>query len=63
MKIKEEQMLKELNEKWLDDRIRLEEDLSYEISKCKALSDNLDKMADMVKEKESLVIAKEKEVY
>ncbi|VVC34125.1 Hypothetical protein CINCED_3A005839 [Cinara cedri] len=62
IKIKEEQLLKEFNKKWLDDRKRIEEDLTNEISKCKALAENVDKMADMLKERETIVTAKELEL-
>jgi len=63
MKIKEEQLLKEFNNKWLDDRKRIEEELIHEMSKCKVLSENMDKMADMLKAKEAIVTAKELEVH
>jgi hypothetical protein len=62
LKIKEEQMLKELNKKWLDDRKRIEEELNLEISKCRALTENMDKITDMLVERESIITAKELEV-
>ncbi|XP_025415989.1 shootin-1-like isoform X2 [Sipha flava] len=62
LKIKEEQMLKELNKKWLDDRKRIEEELNLEISKCRALTENMDKITDMLVERESIITAKELEL-
>lgn len=62
MKIKEETLLKEFNIKWSDDRKRIEEELIHKMSKCKVLAENVDKMADMLKEKEAVVTAKELEV-
>lgn len=63
MKIKEEQLLKKFNEKWLQDKKHIEEDLIHEISKCRALAENVEKMADMLKEREAIVTVKELEVY
>lgn len=63
MKIKEEQLLKKFNEKWLQDRKHIEEDLTHEISKCKALAENVEEMADILKEREAIVAVKELEVY
>lgn len=62
MKIKEEQLLKEFNIKWSNDRKRTEEELTHAMSKCKALVENMDEMADMLKEKEATLTAKELEV-
>lgn len=62
MKIKEEQLLKEFNKKWLNDRKRIEEELTHEMSKCKEIAENMDRMADMLKEREAIVTAKELEV-
>lgn len=55
-------MLKELNKKWLDDRKRIEEELTHEVSKCRALTENMDKITDMLVEREAIVTAKELEV-
>jgi len=63
MKVKEEQLLKELNNKWIQDRKYIEEELIHEMSKCKELAENMDKMADMLKEREATVTAKELEVH
>lgn len=62
MKIKEEELFKEFNNKWSEDRKRIEEELTCTVSKCKALTENVDKMADMVVEKDAIVTAKELEV-
>lgn len=63
MKIKEEKLLKEFNFKWSNDRKLIEEELIHKMSKCKALAENVDEMADMLKEKEAIVTAKELEVW
>jgi len=62
MKKKEEDMLKEFNKKWSDDRKCIEQELTHEMSKCKALAENMDQMADMLKEREAIVTARELEV-
>ncbi|XP_026818802.1 RING finger protein PFF0165c-like isoform X1 [Rhopalosiphum maidis] len=62
MKIKEEQLLKEFNNKWSNDRKRIEDELTYAMSKCKALANDLDKMSDMLKERDAIVTAKELEL-
>lgn len=62
MKIKKEKMFEEFNNKWLADRKRIEEDLSYEVSRCKLMTERVDKFADMLKEREAIIMAKELEV-
>jgi len=62
MKTKEEQLLKEFNNKWSNDRKRIEDELTYAMSKCKALAEDLDKMSDTLKERDAIVTAKELEV-
>lgn len=62
MKIKEEQLLKEFNDKWSNDRKHIEEELTYAMSKCKALAKELDEMSDKLKERDAIVTAKELEV-
>lgn len=62
MKLKEEQLLKEFNNKWLHDKKHIEDELTREVSKCKTLAENMDKMADMLNEREAIVKAKELEV-
>lgn len=62
MKVKEEQSLKEFNNKLLDDRKCIEVELTNEMLKCKGIAENMDRMADMLKEREAIVIAKELEV-
>jgi len=62
MKTKEEQLLKDLNDKWSDDRKHTEEKLTCTMSKCKELAKDLDKMSDMLKERDAIVTAKELEV-
>lgn len=63
MKKKEDNLLKEFNKKWFEDRTRIEEELKHNISKCKTLADNMDKMADNLKERETVITAKELEVF
>jgi len=63
MKTKEEQLLKEFNDKWLDDRKLTEEELTHAMSKCKDLAKDLNKMSDMLKERDAIVTAKELEVW
>ncbi|XP_060848425.1 uncharacterized protein LOC132927855 [Rhopalosiphum padi] len=62
MKTKEEQLLKDLNDKWSDDRKHTEEKLTCTMSKCKELAKDLDKMSDMLKERDAIVTAKELEL-
>lgn len=62
MKMREDKLLQEFNIKWSNDRKCLEEELIHKMSKCKALAENVDEMADMLKEKEAIVTAKELEV-
>jgi len=62
MKTKEEQLLKELNNKWSNDRKHIEDELTDAMSKCKALAKDLDKMFDILKEKDAIVTAKELKV-
>jgi len=62
MKTKEEQLLKEFNNKWSNDRKRIEDELTYAMSKCKALAKDLDIMSDTLKERDAIVTAKELEV-
>lgn len=62
MKNKEKQLLKEFNKKWSDDRKIIEKELAHEISKCKALTKSMDEIVDMLKDKESIIAAKELEV-
>ncbi|XP_022177803.1 putative leucine-rich repeat-containing protein DDB_G0290503 isoform X2 [Myzus persicae] len=62
MKTKEQQLLKEFNEKWLNDRKHIEDELTYAMSKCKALAKDLDEMSDKLKERDAIVTAKELEL-
>lgn len=62
MKIKEENLLKEFDNKCLNDRKHIEEELTYAMSKCTKLAKDLDKMSDMLKERDAIVTAKELEV-
>jgi len=62
MKTKEEQLLKDFNDKWSDDRKHTEEKLTHAMSKCKELAKDLDKKSDMLKERDAIVTAKELEV-
>lgn len=62
MKTKEEQLLKEFNNKWSNDRKRIEDELTYAMSKCKALAKDLDIMSDTLKERDAIVTAKELEL-
>lgn len=62
MKMKEEQLLKEFNNKWSNDRKHIEEELTYAMSKCKTLAKDLDKMSDMLKERDAIVTTKELEL-
>lgn len=57
-----EELLKEFNERLLEKKTLLEGELVYEISKCKKLTENLDQMVNMLKEREAKVAAKELEV-
>ncbi|CAI6360696.1 unnamed protein product [Macrosiphum euphorbiae] len=61
MKTKEEQLLKDFNEKWSDDRKHTEEKRTHAISKCKELARDLEKRSDTLKEKDAIVTAKELE--
>lgn len=63
MKMKEEQLLKDFNSKWSDDRKHNEEQLTCSMSKCKELAKDLDNMSDKLKERDAIVTAKELEVY
>lgn len=62
MKTKEETLLKEFNNKWSNDRKHIEEELTYAMSKCKTLAKDLDKMSDMLQERDAIVTAKELQV-
>jgi len=62
MKTKEELLLKDLNNKWSDDRKRTEEKLTHAMSKCKELANDLNKKSDMLKERDAIVASKELEV-
>lgn len=62
MKTKEDNLLKEFNKKWFEDRKRIEDELRHNISKCKTFADNMDEMADRLKERETIITAKELEV-
>jgi len=62
MKTKEEQLLKDFNNKLSDDRKHSEEKLTDAMSKCKELAKNLEKKSDMLKERDAIVTAKELEV-
>lgn len=62
MKSKEKQILKELNTKWINRKNQIDEELTHEIMKCKNLSKHLDNIADMLKEKQTIVTVKELEV-
>lgn len=55
-------MLKEFNNRWMDSRKRIEEQLTHEMLKCKAIAENMDRMADMLKKREVIITAKELEV-
>ncbi|XP_060860293.1 uncharacterized protein LOC132937486 [Metopolophium dirhodum] len=61
MKTKEEQLLKDFNDKWSDDRKRIEEKLIHAMSKCKESAEDLEKRSDMLKERDAIVTAKELE--
>ncbi|XP_003247754.1 uncharacterized protein LOC100571528 isoform X1 [Acyrthosiphon pisum] len=61
MKTKEEQLLKDFNDKWSDTRKHTEEKLTHAMSKCKELAEDLEKRSDMLKEKDAIVTAKELE--
>lgn len=63
MKIKEEELLKEFKNKWANERKCIEEELIHEMTKCKVLAENMDKMADMLKEREAIITARELEVH
>lgn len=39
-----------------------EDQLVHEMSKCKTLAENLDEMADRLKERDAIITAKEREV-
>ncbi|KAF0764562.1 putative leucine-rich repeat-containing protein [Aphis craccivora] len=62
MKMKEEQLLKDFNNKWSDDRKHNEEKLTCSMSKCKELAKDLDNMSDKLKERDAIVTAKELEL-
>jgi len=62
MKTKEEQLLKDFNDKWSDDRKHTEEKLTHAMSKCKELAEDLEKRSETLKEKNAIVTAKELEV-
>ena len=62
MKTKKEQLTKDFNDKWSDDRKHTEEKLTHAISKCKELARDLEKRSDTLKEKDAIVTAKELEV-
>jgi hypothetical protein len=62
LKIKEEELFKQFNNKWLEERKHIEEELTQAVSTCKALTENVDVLADMVVEKDAIVTAKELEV-
>ncbi|XP_025415880.1 kinetochore protein SLK19-like isoform X2 [Sipha flava] len=61
LKIKEEELFKQFNNKWLEERKHIEEELTQAVSTCKALTENVDVLADMVVEKDAIVTAKELE--
>ncbi|KAL4104173.1 hypothetical protein QTP88_019484 [Uroleucon formosanum] len=61
MKTKEEQLLKDFNNKWSNDRKHTEEKLTHAMSKCKELAEDLDKRSDMLKERDAIITAKELE--
>jgi len=62
MKTKEEQLLKDFNDKLSDKRKQSEEELTNAMSKCKELAEDLEKKSDMLKEMDAIVTAKELEV-
>jgi len=62
MRKKEEQLLKEFDKTWSVDRKRMEKELAQEISKCKAIIENMDKINNELKERELLIKARELEV-
>jgi len=62
MKTKEEQLLKDLNDKLSDDRKHTNQKLTHDMSKCKELAEDLEKRSDMLKERDAIVTAKELEV-
>ncbi|XP_015375394.1 PREDICTED: putative leucine-rich repeat-containing protein DDB_G0290503 [Diuraphis noxia] len=61
MKTKEEQLLKDFNDKWSDNRKQSEEKLTNAMLKCKELAKDLEKKSDMLKERDTIVTAKELE--
>ncbi|KAL5237486.1 hypothetical protein ACI65C_004896 [Semiaphis heraclei] len=62
MKTKEEQLLKDFNDKWSDNRKQSEEELTNAMSKCKELAKDLEKKSDILKEKDAIFTAKELEL-
>lgn len=62
IKTKEELLLRDLKNKWSDDRKHTEEKLTHAMSKCKELAKDLDKKSNLLKERDSIVTAKELEV-
>lgn len=46
MKKKEQELLKEFNKKWSEERKIIENELTYEISRCKAVTDSMNKIVD-----------------
>ncbi|XP_050428042.1 uncharacterized protein LOC126838013 [Adelges cooleyi] len=61
MKIKEEQLLQEIKNKWLTDKKSIEDELTFQVTKCKEYAENMDKLADMLKEREANITSKELE--
>ncbi|CAI6353611.1 unnamed protein product [Macrosiphum euphorbiae] len=62
MKAKKEQLTKDFNDKWSDDRKHTEEKITHDMSKCKELAEDLEKRSDMLKERDAIVTAKEQEL-
>eukprot|EP00102_Acyrthosiphon_pisum_P008449 XP_003245099.1 PREDICTED: probable E3 ubiquitin-protein ligase bre1 [Acyrthosiphon pisum] len=62
MKTKEEQLLKDFNDKWSDDKKHTEEKLTHDMSKCKESAEDLEKRSDILKERDAIVTAKELEL-
>lgn len=61
MKTKKEQILKEFNNKLNNNKTNIEKELSQAMEKCKKLVENLDNMADTLKDREAVLQAKELE--
>lgn len=60
--MKEKQLFNDFTNEWVDERKRINEELAYEMLKCKELSENTNIIADLLKDKEDQITAKELEV-